>query len=57
MYFVYILKSKRDESKYIGCTTDIKRRMGEHNRGEVRYTKSKHPYKLIWFACFPSKEK
>ena len=57
MYYVYILKSKIDGSKYIGCTTDIKRRIGEHNRGGARYTKEKKPYELIWFSCFANKGK
>lgn len=57
MYFVYILRSIKDRSKYIGCTTDLKRRIAEHNRGEVRYTRVKCPYKLIWFCCFSKKEK
>ena len=57
MYFVYILRSTRDRSKYIGCTNDLKRRIAEHNRGEVKFTSTRHPYKLIWFACFADKEK
>lgn len=57
MYFVYILKSERDGSKYIGCTTDIKRRIAKHRRGEVRFTRPKRLYKLIWFPCFSNREK
>jgi predicted GIY-YIG superfamily endonuclease len=57
MYFVYILRSRVDESKYIGVTKDLKRRFNEHNSGATDYTKSKRPYKLIWFGCFPNKEK
>lgn len=57
MFFVYILRSRVDESKYIGVTSDLKRRFYEHNSGMANYSKSKRPYKLIWFSCFPNKEK
>ncbi len=51
MYFVYILLCS-DSSYYIGLTENIKRRILEHIRGEVHYTKSKLPVKLIWFGAF-----
>jgi predicted GIY-YIG superfamily endonuclease len=35
MYFVYILKSKKDESLYVGYTNCIERRLEEHNKGAV----------------------
>ena len=57
MFWVYILKSKKDNSKYIGVTVDIKNRIEEHNRGETKTTKSKIPYKLIWCCAFVNKEK
>ena len=56
MYFVYILKSRIDDSMYVGCTKNLKRRFFEHNNGGVRYTKRKRPLKLIWFSCFVSKK-
>lgn len=47
MYFVYILKSLKDGNFYIGRTNDLERRLGEHNRGRVRSTKSRRPFILI----------
>jgi putative endonuclease len=52
MYYVYILKSEKDSSLYIGYSADLKRRLVEHNRGLSRFTKSRLPYKLIYYEAF-----
>lgn len=57
MDYVYILKSLKDTSLYIGSTENIKNRFKEHNNGESTYSKTKKPYKLIWFCAFPNKTK
>lgn len=56
MYYVYILQSKRDQSLYIGITNNLKRRMQEHNNGQSKYTKSRYPYKLIYYEAFVNKK-
>jgi len=40
MYYVYIIKSLKDNNLYIGRTNNLERRITEHNRGAVRATKS-----------------
>jgi len=57
MYYVYIIQSQKDKSCYVGSTADLKIRLQEHNRGKVRYTSSKTPYKLIWYDAFREKKK
>lgn len=52
MYYVYILKSKKDESLYIGYTANLKRRFKEHNDGLSVSTKYKRPYELIFYEAF-----
>jgi putative endonuclease len=38
-----------DGSLYFGITTDLKRRVNEHNKGiGSRYTKSRLPVRLVW---------
>jgi len=54
MYFVYILKSQKDQSLYTGLTINIKKRLVEHNSGVSRYTKTKMPWKLVWCSIFPN---
>ena len=52
MYYVYVLKSKKDLGLYIGYTRDLKRRFEEHNKGLVYATTKRRPFKLIYYeAC------
>lgn len=57
MYFVYILESKKDHSRYIGVTSDLKKRVKEHNSGLAKYSSSKSPFNLIWCCIFANKQK
>jgi putative endonuclease len=57
MHYVYILKSQKDNSLYIGSTENVKNRLKEHNRGESTYSKTKKPFSLVWFCIFPNKQK
>ncbi len=55
MYFVYLLKSKKDDGFYIGFSSDLKRRIKEHNTGLNKSTKHRAPFKLVYFEACPSK--
>ena len=35
MYHVYLLKSSKDQRLYVGYTSDVERRLREHNAGFV----------------------
>lgn len=54
-YYVYILKSMRNSSLYIGYTSNLKNRLEQHNRGQSRATKSFIPYELIFYEAFLNK--
>ena len=49
-YYVYIVECK-DKTLYIGITTDINRRIKEHNSSGkgAKYTRSRRPVKLAFF--------
>lgn len=49
MYFVYILKCN-DDTLYTGITTDLERRVKEHNDSKLgaKYTKARRPVKLVY---------
>lgn len=54
-WFVYILKCS-DDTLYCGVTTDVKRRVKEHNDGTAsRYTRSRRPVTLEGSAPFPDR--
>jgi len=55
MHYVYILKSQKDSSLYVGSTENVRNRLKEHNNGESIYSKTKRPYSLVWFCSFPNK--
>jgi putative endonuclease len=54
-YTVYILKSYKDNKRYIGCTQNILRRLDEHKSGLVKSTKNRRPFELIYSEEFQNK--
>lgn len=48
-WYVYVL-SCADETLYTGITTDVERRVLEHNSGKkgAKYTKARRPVKLVY---------
>ena len=52
-FYVYILECS-DGSYYVGLTSDIERRVVEHNQGVYdSYTSRRRPVKLLWTDTFP----
>lgn len=52
MYYVYILKSKKDNKLYTGYTQNLSKRIASHNKGKVNSTSLRLPVKLIYYeAC------
>jgi putative endonuclease len=52
MYHVYLLLSEIDGNFYTGSTNDLRRRLEEHNNGNVASTAKRKPLKLIYYeAC------
>lgn len=52
MHYVYVLMSLKDNSLYIGYTTDLKKRIKEHKEGKSQSTKFRRPFKLIFYEAF-----
>ena len=47
MFFVYVLRSRKDGALYIGLTGDLDRRIKEHNSGKERTTRHRRPFDLV----------
>jgi len=56
MYYLYILKCA-DKTLYTGITTDLKRRITEHNSKKLgaKYTFSRRPVKMVYFKKFKNR--
>ena len=55
-FYTYILLSLKDKQFYIGYTTDLKRRLLEHQRGDNISTSKRLPIKLIFYEAYLNKE-
>ncbi|OGY26236.1 MAG: excinuclease ABC subunit C [Candidatus Woykebacteria bacterium RBG_16_44_10] len=52
MYYTYVLRSKTDEKLCVGFCSDLKKRVKEHNDGEVDSTNPRRPFEIVYFeAC------
>lgn len=53
MYYVYILQSsKRRNWLYKGSTSDLKKRLTEHNAGKNFSTAPYTPFRLIYYEAY-----
>jgi putative endonuclease len=54
-HYVYIVEC-RDGTYYTGYTTDVERRVEEHNAGEgAKYTRSRTPVEVVHVEAYGSK--
>jgi putative endonuclease len=54
MHYVYLLRSKpHPDETYIGSTSDLRRRLGEHNSGESIHTNKFRPWELAAYIALP----
>ena len=54
--YVYLIRSLETKKFYVGWTTDITRRLNEHNQGKSYYTKYRGPWELIGYETFADLE-
>ena len=47
-YFVYVLKSEMTDSSYVGHTSNLEKRLVEHNNGKSLSTRTKRPWRLVY---------
>jgi putative endonuclease len=53
-HYVYVLRCG-DDSLYTGYTTDVRRRVAEHNAGEgAKYTRGRTPLRLVHVERYDS---
>ena len=53
MKYVYTLRSLNFPGRYYtGITSDINKRLAEHNSGKSSHTSKYKPWTLIYYTCF-----
>jgi putative endonuclease len=56
MFYVYVLQSESDDGLYIGFSTDLRRRIKEHNEGRAFATSFRGPWRLIYYEAYLDEE-
>lgn len=51
-YYTYVLQRKQNDDLYIGYTTDLRRRISEHNSGKNFSTKNKGLWQVIFYEAY-----
>lgn len=56
MYYLYIIECS-DASLYTGITTDLERRVAEHNSSKLgaKYTRARRPVELVYSKRFKNR--
>ena len=54
-YYTYILKSRSHNTYYYGSTNNLDKRLKEHNKGKVRYTKGRMPWVVYYVEEFETR--
>ena len=58
MHYVYLLKSdSAEDQRYVGVTSDLERRLADHNAGRSRHTSKFKPRHLVTFIAFSNSDK
>lgn len=53
-FFTYILECA-DRKRYYGHTSDLRRRLDDHDNGRVRFTAPRRPIRLVWFRLYATR--
>jgi putative endonuclease len=56
VFYVYVLRSESDSGFYIGFSTNLRARLRQHQASESFATKSRGPWKLIYYEAYTERE-
>lgn len=54
-FFVYALVSDNNQRIYVGFSSNLEKRLIEHNSGKTKSTKGFRPWKLLYFEEVPNR--
>lgn len=52
MYYVYVLKSLKNNDLYIGFSANLRQRYKKHNAKRVKSTKGYAPWELVYYEAY-----
>lgn len=57
MFYAYILQSVANPAEhYRGSTSDLRRRLEDHNSGKCSHTSKLKPWRIVFYAAFETIE-
>ncbi len=56
MFYVYLIRSEKDENCYVGSTKDLVRRFKKHNSGKVFSTRHRTPFRPVYYEAYSSEK-
>jgi predicted GIY-YIG superfamily endonuclease len=58
MHYVYLLQSEAfPGQRYVGLTSDLRRRLAEHNAGKSPHTSKYAPWRLVTYIAFSNEQR
>ena len=58
MTYVYLIESlSNDGQRYVGMTSDLRRRLEEHDAGKSSHTSKFRPWRLVTYVAFSDRIK
>ena len=58
MHYVYLLQSEAfTGQRYVGITSDLKKRFAQHNAGRSPHTSKYAPWRLVTYVAFSNEQK
>jgi putative endonuclease len=56
-FYIYVLKSLKNNNYYVGFTRNFANSLNVHNEGKVMSTKNRIPFQLVyWEGCLNQKD-
>ena len=56
MFYVYVLRSRKDKKLYIGYSENLKLRFEQHQKGLVESTFERRPFDIVYYEASLSKK-
>lgn len=56
MFYVYVIVDRFRKKHYVGSTSDLRRRVTEHLRGKVYWTKRLEKPELLYYEAYSTEE-